>query len=259
MSFKTKNLTKRLSQRGFHCCILDAPYLLPLTTKTSTLVDGDKEETIITTHGKRENARAWFAYNKSGSLDGLRESLSYTCALLQHIFETHDIDPDNGIIAAGFSQGAVFCHVLASLAAQGHPLFRNLFTKFIFMSGFAAKQSFETIQGLPAIQTLPFSHMQFSDTTQILAGSDERSSDYDRAIQLWERSSNALLIDIPSLHIFGTGDTSVPPSLSHELSSRFITSQRWRHSKGHVIRTNLDCSDAIFNFLQQEILDDEQG
>jgi predicted esterase len=56
-------------------------------------------------------------------------------------------------------------------------------------------------------------------------------------------------IGMPSLHIFGAKDTSVPPKLSQDLARRFSVSTILQHEKGHVIPQQGDMCAYIIQFL----------
>jgi pimeloyl-ACP methyl ester carboxylesterase len=194
MSWKTKSLTKKLNQAGYDCIFPQALFQLPMTSLVE--VGG---EMVQVTNGSREHAKAWFLYSNEDPSD---TSLSQTGQVIDYVGmddslrvikeELKTLPKENSSVSIlGFSQGAVFCHVLASLAAKKIPPFDRI-GKCILVSGFCA-----TPQG--------YSKESLSQ------------------------------IRIPSLHVIGSDDTSVVPSLSVDLAARFVNPDILRHEKGHIL------------------------
>mmetsp|Transcript_8024 Transcript_8024/g.12290 ORF Transcript_8024/g.12290 Transcript_8024/m.12290 type:complete len:243 (-) Transcript_8024:29-757(-) len=209
MSLKTRKLAKKLNQAGYDCIFLQAPNRLPMKKEV------DNKGNIIG-QGGRENAYAWFVYNRHDPSDssrgfsgecieyfGLEKSLTCIGRKLEILKEEVT---DGTISVLGFSQGAVFCHILASLS--GHKV-----------SPFEAIQKCVLVSGFPATP---------------------------RAYSL-ETLSN---IPIQSLHLYGSEDTRVPPSRSIALKSRFLESIEIEHDGGHVLPQQSARCTAIIEFLK---------
>ena len=219
MSMKSKTLTKKLNQAGYDCVFLQAPLKLPMTSTIK--VDG---ELVTITNGGRKDARAWFLYSKEDPGD---TSLALTGEFIEYVgldtairvVETELIrqiqKKGNSIIAAlGFSQGAVFTHILASMANQKISPF-NKIDRFILVSGFPA-----TPRPLPP--------------------------SIDNKNHLYQ-------INIPSLHIIGLKDTSVSPSLSYQLRDCFVGAKTIEHEKGHLlVQQSAQCAEMI-RFLDDAV------
>ena len=189
----------------------------------------------------RDNARAWFLLNQTDTSDvslsqagipltyhGLDASLDIVQAELGRSVDmdssatssSSDTDGENGYLTAvfGFSQGAVFCHILTVLTQRDPQRFGNIHAALI-ASGFAA-------------QHVPNS----TATTQ-----QQQQQVYDTG-RLPDRQS----IQIPSLHMIGKMDTSVDPALSLDLALIFDEGQVMWHDKGHVVpQKSADCARII--------------
>lgn len=150
---RTRTLTKKLSANGIECLFLCGPIALPPILVVSRQ-ERDGLETSTTKSDAsqklgRQDARAWFLYKRNedptGSNDsgywqsgkqieyvGLDNSLSYLEGELTRI------SPEvRNISLLGFSQGAVFSHIIASLAtSRGWPW--NRIQSCILIGGFCA-------------------------------------------------------------------------------------------------------------------------
>jgi pimeloyl-ACP methyl ester carboxylesterase len=137
MRHGSKNLGKKLQKAGYTLAFLEGPHQLPTTSFVE--IEGQRVEIE---NGKRENARSWFLYNKEDPSDasqsqagerieyyGLEESIAVVADAINTI--------PNGmpIHLLGFSQGAVFCQILAA-SRQRTPL--NRIRSAILVSGFPA-------------------------------------------------------------------------------------------------------------------------
>ena len=56
-------------------------------------------------------------------------------------------------------------------------------------------------------------------------------------------------LDLPSLHVFGEKDTSVPPLFSEKLARQFNDNVVYVHGKGHVIPQDIQACDQIISFM----------
>lgn len=214
--YQTKVLTKKLNKQGIDCLFLGAPIVLPpLETTPHIVTAGNSFERKKI---GRQNARAWFLYNvnedfndrsfwKSGrriEYIGMDRSLRFLQEELERL-------PDNvkNISLLGFSQGAVFAHMVASLAStQGSPW--NRIQKCILVGGFCA------------------SPLQWSQ--------DQLSH-----------------LAMPSLHVIGLKDTSIPPELGRHLAEKFQDAIILEHDKGHVVPQQASSCAVIINFIQRTI------
>lgn len=236
------SLIRKLNQAGYDCIFLEGPHLLPIQST-----------------GDRQNARAWFLLNAKDPADaslsqagipvtyiGLEKSLEMVrrelMQLPPHLACTDNSascssgtdksttsvkqnddgnNDDNGCITAilGFSQGAVFCHILALLARRQSQQFGAI-DAVVLASGFAA-------QHVPATMT----------TTQ-----RQQQQGFDTG-----RLPDRLRLDrVPSLHLIGKTDTSVDPRLSLDLTKIFVNGEVLWHEKGHVVpQKSAECSQII--------------
>lgn len=214
------SLIRKLNQAGYDCIFLQGPHLLPIKSTDD-----------------RDNARAWFLLNQTDPSDaslsqagipltyhGLDASLDIVQTELGRSVHmdcspnsnSSDTNGDNGYLTAvfGFSQGAVFCHILTVSAQRDPQRFGNIHAALI-ASGFAAQ------------------HVPNPTTTQQQA--------YDTG-RLPDRQS----IQIPSLHLIGKMDTSVNPALSLDLTFVFDEGQVMWHDKGHVVpQKSAECARII--------------
>ena len=131
--------SRRLNKSGYNCRYLDAPHQLP------PLESGDKQ------NGQR-NARAWFLYSAANPSDrsksliekpieyvGINDSLELVKEVLGGL--------DQPVCMFGFSQGAVFAHIILALASSRvHPF--SIIKCGIAASGFAGQVSL--LLGMPA-------------------------------------------------------------------------------------------------------------
>ena len=60
-------------------------------------------------------------------------------------------------------------------------------------------------------------------------------------------------IDLPSLHVWGTDDSLVPPQASELLRNRFVSPVTYTHDKGHVIPGNSAFTTAVSSFISSHI------
>lgn len=214
MTYKSKSLTKRLNQAGYDCIFLQAPFDLPMTSTVK--VDG---ELVTITNGERQDAKAWFLYSQEDACDAspalsgrFVEYVGLDDAIQVVETELNDLTTeDNPVIAMlGFSQGAVFAHIIAALANQTTRPFHKI-NRFILVSGFPA-----TPGSLPP---------SLEDKKQLLQ------------------------INKPSLHVIGLNDTSVPPSMSTKLSDCFVNPKTMHHEKGHLLAQQSAQCAQIIQFL----------
>ncbi len=210
---QVKTLTKKLNKQGVDCLFLAAPITLPPIDDNTLMPLPIASDNLERKKG-RNNARAWFLYTPDDPSDqffwksgrkieyvGLVESLRFLQEELQKV-------PANirRVSLLGFSQGAVFTHIIASLAvSRGSPW--NRIQSFIFVGGFSA------------------SPLQWS----------------------LEDLSN---LSIPSLHVIGSSDTSVPSALGRRLAGRFQNAIILEHDKGHVVPQQAKACSTMINFIQ---------
>ena len=201
--YSTAICHRKLNQAGYDCVFLESPHLL---TMTST--------------DKRENAKAWFLLNAQDPSDaslsqsgipltyiGLEESLQ----MVQEELQRNDVADESFTAILGFSQGAVFCHIL-SVLAQREPYRFGAIKAALLASGFAA-------------QHVP-----------------DPSAYYDTG----RLSDRDIVTEIPSLHLIGKNDTSVNPALSLDLVELFRQGQIMWHEKGHIVpQKSAECADMI--------------
>lgn len=145
---KTRTLTKKLNTNGIDCLFLGGPIALPpLVVDPKQEHDGMEASPQNTIVG-RQDARAWFLYKPNGDSSstnddywqsgrqieyvGLEESLRFLEGELTRISTKVRY-----ITLLGFSQGAVLCHVVASLAvSRGWPW--NRIQSCVLVGGFCA-------------------------------------------------------------------------------------------------------------------------
>lgn len=175
----------------------------------------------MTSTDERENAKAWFLLNANdpsdASLSQAGIPLTYVGldeSLLMVEEELHRYQGGDDIFTAilGFSQGAVFCHVLSVLAQRDARRFGAI-GAVMLASGFAAQHVPDSLSALYNTGRLP-----------------------DRDV----------IREIPSLHLIGKHDTSVDPTLSLDLVDLFSQGQILWHEKGHIVpQKSAECANVI--------------
>ena len=230
---------RKLSNAGHDVVYPEAPHVLPM--KSTVDIEG---QTVQVTNGGRENARAWFAYNRDDPCDttesqsgshieyvGLEESVNVLAGVLQEC--TKNINGDNkdhnrGILTLiGFSQGGTFAHILASLANSARK--KSSAKETDVKNECNADKIFERIDGVIYMGAFPAKHSP-----------QEGSVCHPRL----DRS-----LETKSLHVIGKSDTSVCPELSRNLAALFDDADMYQHEKGHVVPTNSASCEAIIGFL----------
>ncbi|KAL3937503.1 MAG: hypothetical protein SGBAC_007415 [Bacillariaceae sp.] len=228
---RSKSLTKKLNKAGYDCHFLEAPIELPILS-TITI---DSQPVVISNHGAlRKGAKAWFLYNREDPGDtspmltgkqieyiGLEASISMVEQQLTKFLEANE---DEKIFILGFSQGAVFAHILGSYSNdQGIP------------------PPFHRIRGLVLVSGFPATPLQqrsiVMDSVVV-----ENSNVVDDQLQK---------IDLPSLHVIGRKDTSVPPSHSKKLYNCFVKGRKLEHEKGHLLTQQSAQCATIIQFLNE--------
>jgi len=229
---------RKLSNAGYDVVYPEAPHVLPM--KSTVDIEG---QTVQVTNGGRENARAWFAYNRDDPCDttesqsgrcieyvGVEESVNVLAGVLRECSKGGNGDKekydDRGILALiGFSQGGTFAHILASLAALGRE------------EGFATHTNremkcsriFASIDGVICIGAFPAKHSPREGSPHHLR--------LDRSLET------------KSLHVIGKSDTKVCPELSRNLATHFDDAVIYQHEKGHIVPTNSASCEALIGFL----------
>lgn len=149
---RTRTLTKKLKANDIDCLFLDGPIVLPplrmvdeqdgIETSTTNMHENDPNRSM-----GRKDARAWFLYQPNDDSNdnhdywqsgrpmeyvGLEDSLRFLEG------ELIRISPNVcNISLLGFSQGAVFSHIVASLAkSKGWPW--NRIQSCVLVGGFCA-------------------------------------------------------------------------------------------------------------------------
>ena len=229
---------RKLSNAGYDVVYPEAPHVLPM--KSTVDIEG---QTVQVTNGGRENARAWFAYNRDDPCDttesqsgrcieyvGVEESVDVLAGVLRECSKggngDKEKDDDRGILALiGFSQGGTFAHILASLAALGSK--KGLATDT--NCEIICPRIFASIDAVICIGAFPAKHSP-----------RENSTYHPRLDQSLETKS---------LHVIGKSDTSVCPELSGNLAALFDDADTYQHEKGHVVPTNSASCEAIIGFL----------
>ncbi len=175
---------------------------------------------------------------------------------------------DLPVAILGFSQGATMCHLLSALACKANQL---------KLSGVANKNGIDSIDNdndkdntivVRAMSRIKCAIL-FSGFTAMHTDSDSDSVEDDRikggnegeeGIAAEKNNSFTGLfgmelldenfqLDLPSLHLFGEKDTSVPPLLSEKLSRQFRENVVYVHGKGHVIPQDVQSAEQLVSFL----------
>ena len=232
--------TRKLSNAGYDVVYPEAPHVLPM--KSTIDVEG---RPVQITNGGRENARAWFTYNRDDPCDttesqssrsieyvGVEESVNVLAGVLQDCSKENDgdkdKDDDRGILALiGFSQGGTFAHILASLASSARK--KSSAKETDVKNERNADKIFERIDGVIYIWAFPAKHSP-----------QEGSACHPRLDQSLETKS---------LHVIGKSDTSVCPELSRNLAALFDETKIYQHEKGHLVPTNSASCEALIGFL----------
>jgi len=222
MRNRTKKLNRKLTQMGYECIFPESPLLLPRERA------GDCG---IERKFSRENARAWFFYSDTDPSDtsgsqteqemeyfGLKESLLIIRNTLQSIGTDRDF-----CAVLGFSQGGVFAHVVASLAAKAQ------------LNSDCKKSPFSKIRCVVLCSS--FAAMNSNAFEDGFSSSRIRESG---------------LINLPSLHVIGKRDTRVMPHLSEKLAAKFDKSQVYYHVKGHIIPQSGAVCSEIIEFIDKQ-------
>lgn len=204
---------------------------------TSTVsVDGQK---VTVDNGKRENAKGWFLYSTKDPSDatkaltgepvtysGLDEAIRNVEEQLEQVLcgdngekggSLEGTESDPFVAMFGFSQGAVFCHLLAALDQTKHPLFARI-RATILASGFPATH-------------VPTNNSPYTFTSTFLQTKEEDEEQQSQT----DLNDQQHLLPLPSLHVIGRKDTSVTPEKSTALAARFVNSEILWHDKGHMI------------------------
>jgi len=298
--FKTKNLARKLSMAGYECIYLEAPFLLPMTSMVN--VEGNPVEIV---HGKRENARAWFYYSDIDRSDatlalseqhmkyiGLEESVNSIGSFLrlqeeeekerrhknsegeqlqyEQYCDDGDDDNDNFCAVLGFSQGAVFAHVLACLSSRArlHDQKKKESTGSKFRD--TTEEEPSTTEEEPSTTNksdidvlLPFRKIDcviLASGFPAMHGNDGNNEGEVTPLpqieslsthQIAHILSSSSSIYMPSLHLIGRSDTSVVPNLSLKLASKFFDGQLLLHDKGHTVPQKSAQSQEIIAFLDK--------
>ena len=217
-------------------------------------------------NGDRENARAWFYYSDLDRADasaalneekieyyGLDESIKCFCDQIAHE-ECGDSLP---LAILGFSQGAVFAHILTRLATNStangcdcitsqSEATSNMLRQLsriqcaIMCSGFEAMH-FEMHSGQDDGdgKDADFLNTHISSLFTTTTCTNNRGGHQDQFI----------ITNFPSLHVFGEKDTSVPPMMSDKLSHQFEERNIHVHGKGHIIPQDVESCSQIISFL----------
>eukprot|EP00540_Astrosyne_radiata_P011004 CAMPEP_0116834446 /NCGR_PEP_ID=MMETSP0418-20121206/6996_1 /TAXON_ID=1158023 /ORGANISM="Astrosyne radiata, Strain 13vi08-1A" /LENGTH=226 /DNA_ID=CAMNT_0004464007 /DNA_START=118 /DNA_END=798 /DNA_ORIENTATION=- len=202
-------------------------------------------------NGNRENARAWFLYSATDPADatlsqsgipmtyiGLEESLqrvenvldATTCCARDHQDDHDDNDNDCFVGIFGFSQGAVFCHLLAGLVEEEQK----------------KKRSSPTATTTTTTTTTTIQEKWGRIRCAILVGGfPAMHSDNDGSSPSLED------LTLPSLHIMGRADTSVLATQSLKLASRFHDPQLFHHANGHVIPQFCASFTEVLRFVEE--------
>lgn len=218
IQLRSKTLTNKLTRAGYDCLFLQAPLQLPMT---STIQIGGQP--VIVTNGGRKNARAWFLYNKEDPGDASPAlsgnfieyvGLEESLHVLETVLGTLSKNDNDVICVLGYSQGAVLAHIVASKCAQCVSPFDEI-NKFILVSGFpATPRQLQPMNGC---------------TRNPLEG-----------------------INIPSLHLIGLKDTSVPPTISYNLQQCFVEAGKLEHEKGHLLPQQSAHCARMIEFLNDD-------
>lgn len=127
---RSERLTKRMLKRGIDCVFLEGPLVLPTIEHDDRL--------------SRQNARVWFFYQSVNKFSNIglhivSETLEQSFSLIQD--ELDRIPKSARISLVGFSQGAVFVHMLVC-KLQHAPEFNSLRERIdscIMIGGFCAR------------------------------------------------------------------------------------------------------------------------
>jgi len=222
---------------------------------TSTvLIDG---QPVQITNGDRENARAWFLYSSSDSADaslaleetpmeyiGLNDSIDR----VRECLTTHCNKEDDVCAILGFSQGATFCHILSILASAAAKKQSNNNPNNLKLYPFSKIHCAILLSGFPSMHNGPLLGENLATATRN-AGVAASKKNAEAAAQGHNNYANNKLIELPSLHIFGEKDTSVPKSYGEKLATLFDNPDSYDHGKGHVIPHNAALCERVISFL----------
>ncbi|RKP10434.1 ovarian cancer-associated gene 2 protein [Thamnocephalis sphaerospora] len=182
-----------------------APFDVPMPTDITEEERARLQRLYDSEGGELHPYAWWFAKGTPARYEGFEEAMRQIRSVLA------EQGPFDGVL--GFSQGAVFASLLASIYSRPdeplrldsrHPAFRFA----ILISGFPSR--------CPSHSYL-----------------------YERPIQC------------PSLHMIGLGDTVVLPEGSEKLANTFENPTVYRHDGGHVIPTNAAGRNTLFEYIQQ--------
>lgn len=173
--------------------------------------------------------------------------------------------PIDGVL--GFSQGAILVHILCALAAgrepaiwetdrakvaahnirrrfcdgsEGSELYRRM--RFaILISGFPTRAS--------AHDSL-LSRSRHVNASMANVGGSQTPGDGQQESTIGHGKG---LLDIPSMHIWGTEDKLVPPAASGILAKQFSENGRviFTHDKGHIVPQHSAARQAMLEFLSK--------
>lgn len=195
---------------------LDAPHVLAPAAD-------DADDAVDASSGIRREKRTWWRTRspsasdvKMHDADKVYEGFDESLRVVSMAFEEHG--GFDGVL--GFSQGAVFAHLVCAAAC-----------------------GWETgVEGVEGISGLKFGIM--------VAGFPTR----DAGMQgMLERDMKEGGVKIPSLHVWGRGDTLVPPEGSEMLSELFEAGSRECvvHDGGHVVPQKKEERKAVADFVSK--------
>ena len=219
---RSKKLVKRLRKAGYRVIFLQAPHRL-----SPKKIDKQNE----VSSQSREYAYGWFWYNiddpaadstplpsSTGDYPGMHQSMELVREEMDQLGQESSKPP---LFLLGFSQGAIMVHKIATLICDNSDnktcsTWKNI-RKCILISGFPFRAH-------PAVNEQNGQHHEklHSDT-------------------------------IPSLHVIGTKDTRVSPSLTRQvyLQEPCFRGQYsvWEHDRGHVIPTDQAFCQCLLDFV----------
>jgi predicted esterase len=241
-SNRSKKLLKRMVRAGYRVVFLQAPHRLPPKKEPATPIlpetnngNNNGNNNNSNASASREFAYAWFVYNKedpsadttplpspTGDFNGMNESLQVIKSEIERLYE----ETAAPVFLLGFSQGAVLVHKVATLACQETPIISADDSTAISSS----QNPFSRIEKCILVSGFSF---------------QERSS-----VLQHERNYHKV---IPSLHVWGTQDTRVPPYLTRQVFLQDGCFQGkhvvWEHPRGHVLPTDRTFCDFVLRFL----------
>ena len=259
-------INRKLKQAGYRCVYLTAPHILPsleseVRQESELKHVNEKDDSHPTkgdVSGVRKNARAWFLYSKEDYSDastmlnqnpveyyGIDDSYSLVENALRREEDDHDdISSTDFCAIFGFSQGAVFCHLLSKRIHEFSMHSKEEGTHF-------RNTEQEHNQRQHPCKRIKCSIM--------LGGFPSMHESNKQRKRCEHKDLENKPIKVHSLHIIGEKDTRVPKEFGERLANCFSDPLKYAHKKGHIIPQDSMCCQKIINFLDATRIDSSRS